>query len=303
MNMAAISYVLPAEEVAQLVSARGLRSAAELLPHLASSAKPLAGCLISGFEVGAAALGESGAVYLGTNVEFPGHQLQQSIHAEQFVVANAHAHGERGLVRLCVNVPPCGHCRQFLQELPNAGALQFEICTPAVVLPLAELLPHSFGPADLGLAPEVRMLRSTPFMLLESGSGGGAAESDPTQLAALRAAQRSFAPYSKSPAGVAAEVRGDTGDECAVAVYSGSYLESAAYNPSLPPLQALLVAFVAARGCTVEEARSALRRDLVRVVLAEAGGAAASHAAATRALVATLSPTAEFEVMSCSLPP
>ena len=126
------SYVLPRADVARLIASRGLRSAAELLPLLASSAKPLSGCLISGFEVGAAALGESGAVYLGTNVEFPGHQLQQSIHAEQFVVANAHAHGERGLVRLCVNAPPCGLCRQFLQELPNAGALQFEICVPAL---------------------------------------------------------------------------------------------------------------------------------------------------------------------------
>jgi hypothetical protein len=52
--------------------------------------------------------------------------------------------------------------------------------------------------------------------------------------AALEAAQQSYAPYSRCPAGLAI-VTAKGG------VYSGPYLESAAYNPSLPPLQTAIV--------------------------------------------------------------
>lgn len=36
-------------------------------------------------------------------------------------------HGERGLVDLAVTAPPCGHCRQFLMELPDAKAVRVHI--------------------------------------------------------------------------------------------------------------------------------------------------------------------------------
>ena len=45
---------------------------------------------------------------------------------------------------------------------------------------------------------------------------------------------QSYAPYSKCPAG-AAIITAEGG------VYSGPYIESAAYNPSLPPLQTAII--------------------------------------------------------------
>ena len=65
-------------------------------------------------------LGQSGRLYVGVNLEFPPLPLQHSVHAEQFLVANAAGAGEARLVRISVNAAPCGHCRQFLTELAHA---------------------------------------------------------------------------------------------------------------------------------------------------------------------------------------
>ncbi|KAJ0029882.1 hypothetical protein Pint_13374 [Pistacia integerrima] len=62
--------------------------------------------------------------------------------------------------------------------------------------------------------------------------------SESLKFAALEAANKSHAPYSKCPSGVA--IMDSEGK-----VYKGSYMESAAYNPSLGPVQAALVAYVA----------------------------------------------------------
>lgn len=52
--------------------------------------------------------------------------------------------------------------------------------------------------------------------------------------AALRQAVQSYAPYSHCPSGLAIVTAGG-------AIYSGPYLESAAFNPSLGPLQAAVI--------------------------------------------------------------
>ena len=52
--------------------------------------------------------------------------------------------------------------------------------------------------------------------------------------AALQQAIRSYAPYSHCPSGLAIATAGGV-------VYSGPYLESAAFNPSLGPLQAAVI--------------------------------------------------------------
>ena len=72
-------------------------------------------------------LGKSGHLYVGVNLEFPRLPLQHSVHAEQFLIANAAWHGERGLKRIAVNAAPCGHCRQFIAELVTA------VSTPAIL--------------------------------------------------------------------------------------------------------------------------------------------------------------------------
>lgn len=52
--------------------------------------------------------------------------------------------------------------------------------------------------------------------------------------AAIAAANRSHMPYSKSPSGVALECKDGR-------IFSGSYAENAAFNPTLPPLQGALI--------------------------------------------------------------
>lgn len=62
-------------------------------------------------------LAGSGDVYIGVNLEFPGCPLSQSVHGEQFLMANLLLHRERSLHTLAISAAPCGHCRQFYSEL------------------------------------------------------------------------------------------------------------------------------------------------------------------------------------------
>ena len=55
---------------------------------------------------------------------------------------------------------------------------------------------------------------------------------DELAQAALDAANRSYAPYSKSFAGVALRASGE--------IFSGAYAENAAFNPSMSPLEVVL---------------------------------------------------------------
>ena len=60
--------------------------------------------------------------------------------------------------------------------------------------------------------------------------------------AAAAAAQRSYAPYSGAAAGVALLFEDGR-------IAAGSYLESAAFNPSMPPMQAALITAIAEGAC------------------------------------------------------
>src|SRR5204863_2426314 len=162
----------------------------EQMLRMLAEAKSRAHPPISNFFVGAIALGASGALYPGANFEVPGNPLNQTVHAEQSAVANAFSKREKGLVALAVTHAPCGHCRQFLNEINGASGLRIVIQgQPARTL--AELLPASFGPQDLGNT--TGMLDSAPAQLrLASDS------EDELSRAALQAASRAYAPYSKS---------------------------------------------------------------------------------------------------------
>lgn len=193
-----------------------------LLPWAASYADPP----ISHFVVGAVALGASGALYAGGNLEFPGASLSASVHAEQAAVTNAWLHGERGISAIAVTALPCGHCRQFLVELGEPDRLAIFVPN-AASRTLAELLPSAFGPRDLGVDGG----------LLEPRDARLAAKVDPDDVlgqAALGAANASYAPYSRAYAGIALQTTDGT-------IVTGRYAESAAYNPSLPALQSALV--------------------------------------------------------------
>lgn len=191
---------------------------ASLLPLAARYAKPP----VSDFFVGAVARGLSGSLYFGANLEFAGEALSFTVHAEQSAVANAWSHGESGIDLIAVTAAPCGYCRQFLNELTTAASLT--IAMPGVTRPLTELLPSAFGPRDLGI--EGGLMQPDDHALVID-------EDDELALEALRAANRSYAPYSKSYAGVA--LRAMDG-----AIVTGAYAENAAFNPSMSPLEVAL---------------------------------------------------------------
>ena len=111
---------------------------------------------ISNFRVGVAALGKSGAIYLGANIEFRNTSLGQSVHAEQFAVALMASQGEVGLNSLALTHSPCGHCRQFFQEVYGASGMRVVFPgSPAAVL--SDLLPEAFTPSDLHEDPPLVM--------------------------------------------------------------------------------------------------------------------------------------------------
>ena len=135
---------------------------------------------ISDFQVAAAGVGYSGDIYLGVNVETPFANLGHTVHAEQFAIVNAHQSKEAGISRFAVSDYPCGHCRQFMFELPEpksiaidipmhgveAGSFDLGLCvfmcvvpetrlflnvatTPCMATELEALLPHSFSGTSL----------------------------------------------------------------------------------------------------------------------------------------------------------
>ncbi|MBV7412876.1 cytidine deaminase [Dermabacteraceae bacterium TAE3-ERU27] len=111
----------------------------------------------SGFKVGAAALTTSGRIVTGCNVENAAYGV--ALCAECGLVSQAVREDAGKLVAfVCVgtkaetqNAPvimPCGRCRQLLAEHADPSlrvlGVSGEIC-------LGELLPDSFGPANLSV--------------------------------------------------------------------------------------------------------------------------------------------------------
>jgi cytidine deaminase len=238
----------------------------ELLAQAQSYARPA----VSGFRVGAAVRGTSGALYFGANIEFPGESLGQTVHAEQAALSNAFMHDEPGIEAIAVSAAPCGHCRQFLFEF--AEGRDIEILLPGQpTITLSDLLPRPFGPRDLNVTGGP--LSRTKIAIQN-------VEGDPVR-AARYAAANAYSPYTNSPSGVA--IRSRRGN-----VYRGSYIENSAYNPSLPPLQVALVAMALAN-----ENFS----DIAEAVLAEASNNSISQLSATKSVLASIAPRAEFRLL------
>lgn len=105
---------------------------------------------ISGFQVGAITRGVSGTLYFGANMEFARTQMGQTIHAEQAAIAHAWMSGETMLTDIIIDTPPCGHCRQFMNELTGSEKLHIQLPDKPARL-LRHYLPEDFGPGDLGI--------------------------------------------------------------------------------------------------------------------------------------------------------
>ena len=171
---------------------------------------------ISGFYVGAIAVGKSGKLYLGANMEFQGVPLSASLHAEQSAILNAWMHEEREVVALHVSETPCGHCRQFMRELSNLSNLK--IHCKGQTFQIEDLLPGAFGEN-----------RKKGHGLLDSkATYFDHDKTKPTTQAqlAINAAQLSYAPYSQSPEGFVAQCLDGH-------FFSGRTAESIAFNPSV----------------------------------------------------------------------
>jgi cytidine deaminase len=109
----------------------------------------------SRFKVGAALLADDGAVYSGCNVENAAYPVGAC--AEAGAISAMIAGGGRSIRAILVLgdgeelVTPCGACRQRIREFA-AHETPIAIAGPEGIrarFSLAELLPASFGPANL----------------------------------------------------------------------------------------------------------------------------------------------------------
>ncbi len=262
---------IPALDVATLVKNEGT-SVERLMVNLIPLAQTYSQAPISNFHVGVVVRGASGSLYTGANIEIPGQCLGFAVHAEQSALSNAYMHSEQTVAALAVGGAPCGHCRQFINEMSPDGEIVILIPDKSPTK-VSDILPAAFGPAALGMKNGAF---PHPFTRLRLTG----ADPNPMLAAALDAAQRSYSPYSKSPSGVA--LRSDKGR-----IYRGSYIENVAFNPSLSPLQTALAALIAAG-----EPYSAISQ----AVLVESQTAKISQKVVTETVMAAIAPAIKVQV-------
>ncbi|MDQ2044222.1 cytidine deaminase [Pseudoalteromonas sp. 20-92] len=249
-----------------------------LLQGLVPLASEYAVAPVSDFHVGAIvkALDENGEVnfYFGANVEFDHQALSLVVHAEQSAINNAWLNGAKKIVKIAISDAPCGYCRQFMNEL--ADAKEFDILLPDQQFKLAELLPHSFGPTDLG----------NEFSLFNPKPQQGNFSLDGLDETLARFALNAYVPYSQNFSAVKISTFSD-GD------FYGSYAENAAYSPSLSPLQSALSQFFLA-GLSFNES------TVKSITLLETAGHE-NQAGVARAVLASFKNLPAIEVISAPL--
>lgn len=102
----------------------------------------------SNYAVGAAALGASGEIYSGCNVENASFSVTNC--AERTAIFKAVSAGEKEIVALAViaegsaPVPPCGACRQVIAEFRIPYILMANLAGDVKEMTLEELLPGAF---------------------------------------------------------------------------------------------------------------------------------------------------------------
>lgn len=265
----AYSGQIPAKDATALAAKENM-TVEKLMVGLIPLAQSYSHAPISNFHVGVVVRGASGSLYTGANIEIPGQCLGFAVHAEQSALSNAYMHEEESVNALAVGGAPCGHCRQFIDEMSPDGEIM--ILTPQQgPRKLSQILPEAFGPAALGMTHGA-------FPVPYTNLAPGGTSVGPEIMAALDAGRRSYAPYSKSPSGVA--LRSSSGR-----IYRGSYIENVAFNPSLSPLQVALAALIAGG------------EDYSRVsaaALVEAQGAKISQRPVTEIVLNAVAPSAKL---------
>jgi cytidine deaminase len=124
------------------------------LARLASSARELAYAPYSKFKVGAAILTTDGKTYTGCNVENASYGI--SMCAERVALFNAVSDGQKSIHSIALSLSgsgsPCGACRQSLYEFNPSMMVYLADETASIhhETTLNMLLPHAFGPENLG---------------------------------------------------------------------------------------------------------------------------------------------------------
>lgn len=144
------------------------------------------------------------------------------------------------------------------------------------VMPLSHLMPHAFGPKDLGVEGGMLTMPRRPFTLTSPTH-------DELTTIALHAAEKSYSPYAKAYSGVALRTR--TGK-----ILFGSYLENAAFNPGLSALQAAFAHLILS-GVPFEEVKDA--------ALVQAKNGSVSHQEISAIVLKTMCPGVTLQVAEC----
>ena len=108
----------------------------------------------SHYQVGAALLTTDGKIYKGCNIENASYSPSNC--AERTAIFKAVSEGDREFEAIAVVTSdggtPCGLCRQVMREFaPNLTVIIGNIDGNYQVFALPDLLPHSFGPENLGV--------------------------------------------------------------------------------------------------------------------------------------------------------
>lgn len=224
---------------------------------------------LSNFFVGAIVEGLSGRLYFGANMEIAGAQLAQTVHAEQSAISHAWMKGEHGISDITINYSPCGHCRQFLNELTTAESLTVQL-PQRDPMSLQAYLPESFGPKDLGVTEGLMTPVSHGYELNNAGK---------LITSAIEALNISHSPYTNNLSGVALQTKDG-------AVFKGAYAENAAFNPSLPPLQVAMAQLLLS-GYQLD--------DIQQAALVELSSGKISHLPETQSTLETINPEITVE--------
>jgi len=129
------------------------QSTVQELVGVALAARDLAYAPYSNYPVGAALLTESGEIFTGCNVENAVYPT--ACCAERVAIFKAVSEGRRRFRAIAVVTKdggsPCGVCRQVMREFAPEMAV-FIADAEGIVreTSVAELLPDSFGPENLG---------------------------------------------------------------------------------------------------------------------------------------------------------
>jgi cytidine deaminase len=270
-NIPTNKFIFSKAEVSALKQKLNI-STDDLLVALLPAAKKNARPPISNYYVGAVGLTKSGRILFGNNLEFKGTPINQTVHAEQFLTILALLENEQ-LVTIAVSAEPCGHCRQFLNEIKGASR-SLKILVPGKAPKyLGSLLPDSFGPDNLNMKDSIYTVRDNKLKLDRSTD-------DKTVLTALKNANISYSPYSNSYSGVAIKMNDGS-------IYGGFYVENAAFNPAIQPLTAAIIRLVS-------EGRE--YGNMKEVVLVEKKGASIEQADISEAVIKAVAPDARFKV-------